>query len=155
MAFAHPKSANEAAVERLDAGRPADTLLGIRDFGNLSFTDDDNSPSGDGFASGASNVLIYLGAIEFAVTGYGDDELAGEVGVIENEVTLPADFQIVTSADGSAGFCKAINDQLGAGRQREESHQKHEWNDIHGWFLYLTAYRFCRGSNACSSALNL
>jgi hypothetical protein len=57
-------------------GEP-NTLLGIRQFGQIGFVDDDNSLLGNGFASGAFVVPTNSGSIDFAVTGFGDDGFDG------------------------------------------------------------------------------
>ena len=58
-----------------------DTLLGIRDlFGQIYIVDDDSSPLGDGYASGVGGVPTNSGSIDFAVSGYGDDNFDGSHG---------------------------------------------------------------------------
>ncbi len=55
-----------------------DTLLGIRDFINRIYLDDDNgSPVGDGRASGLRNVQTNSGSINFSVTGVSDLDFSG------------------------------------------------------------------------------
>jgi hypothetical protein len=65
-----------------------DTLLGIRDlFGDIYYVDDDSSHLGDGLASGVcilceneSVVPTNEGSIDFAVSGFGDDNFDGSHG---------------------------------------------------------------------------
>jgi hypothetical protein len=58
-----------------------DTLLGVRDhFGSIYDTDDDGSPLGNGTASGLGGVPTNSGAIDFSVTGFGDDFFEGGHG---------------------------------------------------------------------------
>lgn len=55
-----------------------DTLLGIRDmFGDVYVIDDDNSPLGNGFASGVGGVPTNSGSINFSITGTGDTTFDG------------------------------------------------------------------------------
>lgn len=55
-----------------------DTFLGILSLaGQIVRTDDDDSIYGDGFASGLGDLSIESTAIQFAVTGFGDDNFTG------------------------------------------------------------------------------
>jgi hypothetical protein len=55
-----------------------DTLLGARNlFGQITETDDDSSPAGNGFASALFDVPTNSGIISFSVTGTGDDSFTG------------------------------------------------------------------------------
>lgn len=66
--------------DALTVNAPAfpDTLLGIRNgFGTVYLTDDDGSPFGDGYASGAGGVPTNSGSIDFSITGVGDDAFDG------------------------------------------------------------------------------
>jgi hypothetical protein len=55
-----------------------DTLLGIRDqFGTVYHIDDNGSPVGDGFASGAGGLQTNSGEVSFSVTGYADFDFVG------------------------------------------------------------------------------
>jgi hypothetical protein len=56
-----------------------DTVLGNRNlFGNIDLTDDDDSPIGNGLASGLFNVPTNSGSIDFAVSGFDDFDFVGE-----------------------------------------------------------------------------
>jgi hypothetical protein len=68
------------------AGNEPDTLLGVSVLGDIDFIDDNGSTLGNGLASGAFDVPIPFGTIEFAVTGYGNfdfNSLHDESGMYE------------------------------------------------------------------------
>jgi hypothetical protein len=55
-----------------------DTFLGIRNFlGAIVAFDDDGSSEGNGKASGLKGISTQDGSIQFAVTGWGDDDFSG------------------------------------------------------------------------------
>lgn len=61
----------------LPSGNP-DTLLGVRNLlGAVYAIDDDNSPVGNGYASGLGGVPTNSGSIDFSVTGYTDEGFVG------------------------------------------------------------------------------
>jgi hypothetical protein len=60
-----------------------DTLLGVRDhFGNIYDVNDDDSPLGNGTASGLAGVPTNSGDIDFSITGFGDESFTGSHGEV-------------------------------------------------------------------------
>ncbi len=85
------------------SGNFPDTLLGSLDlFGQIEFTNDDDSPYGDGRASALVNIPTNSGTIDFKVTGFGDDDFIGlhdEFGAYEYEIEVD---------DGSGGLIDTL-----------------------------------------------
>ncbi len=72
-----------SATDTLTPGTTSypDTVLGIRDmFGEIYFFNDDDSPVGDGRASGVAGASTNSGSIDFAVSGYPDEFFFGDHG---------------------------------------------------------------------------
>ena len=69
-----------------------DTIVGARGmFGDIQYSDDDNSPYGTGSASALYDIPTNSGSIEFAVTGHPDEFFFGghsESGAYEAYVTV-------------------------------------------------------------------
>jgi hypothetical protein len=102
-----------------------DTLLGIRDgSGMISFTDDDGSPFGSGTASGAEGLDINPGgAIDFVVSGVGDDLFAGDH-------TETGKFQVFVNVYDSGGSPLTSFDEirtLTPGQVQNFSYSNAQW----------------------------